>query len=183
MLLCCLPFCQIWHCSNNRIRQFNSQEWQRIKSGQVNREREECGNGVGGEGKLETRIEKAVCLWQPDFNFIQRSEVTDGVGITVWATYRFITHLKNNVPILIDWLMLCHKKAVLGESIQFPSPASLSTSHPEDSWLEEEIQNWQSRQDTGLTASCVSWARDLNTFSRIFLFRRQTTSSKCHAFL
>lgn len=125
MYLRCLPCCQLWHCSNYRIRisQFNSQEWQRIKSGQVNREREECGNGDRGEGKLERRIAKAFFLWQPDFNLVQWSEVTGGVGITAWATCRHITHLKNSVLILIDclfdWLMLCHKRAVLWKGYNF----------------------------------------------------------------
>lgn len=105
--LCCFLRCQLWHCSSNRIRisQFNSQEWQRIKSGQVKREREECGNGDGNRGKLARRIAKAFFLSQPDFNFIQWSEVTGGVGITAWATVRYIAHLKDNVPILIDWLI------------------------------------------------------------------------------
>lgn len=160
MYLCCLPCCQLWHCSNDRIRisQFNSQEWQRIKSGQVNREREECGNGDGGKDKL-VRIAKAFFLWQPDFNFIQWSEVTGGVGITAWATSRYITHLKTNIPILIEWWIdAVSQEGCSWESTQLSSPASLSTSHPE-----EEIQNCQSRQDAGLSTCCVSWARHLNT--------------------
>lgn len=121
MYLCCLPCCQRWHCSNNKIgiSQFNSQAWQRIKSGQINREREACGNGDGGKGKLARRIAKTFFLWQPDFNFIQWSEVTGGVGITALATCRYITYLKNNVPVLIGWLMLCHKKTVLGKAYSF----------------------------------------------------------------
>lgn len=67
----------------------------------------------------------------------------------------------------IDWLFVWLIDAVSQEGcalerIQLPSPASLSTSHPEDSWLEEEVQNCQSRQDAGLSTCCGSWTRDLN---------------------
>lgn len=107
MYLCCWSCCQLWHCSNDRIRisQFNSQEWQRIKSGQVIGRGRNVEVGMEGKGKLGRRTEKAFFPWQPDFNFIQWSEVTGGVGITAWATCRCITHLKSNVPILIDWLI------------------------------------------------------------------------------